>query len=283
MSIQKLAIFDIDGTIAVNGEVPEVVVEGLLQIQKRGFLTTVSTGRSFPRVKLALGANFESIVSPNSLIIVEHGTKIVDRTGVVVRADYFDESEISNIVNFMRSNERMIAHAWFDTPNPDEQLRVWVRDASELPKVNSARGAYAEVFHSSYDEFQVRLLERQISSLTVKLQSFVSVENLKLHFAHSEIDCIFQDGTMNFVRNISDKAKAVLFLEQHSGVAVKDMLLAGNAINDLDMLNLSAGRRILVGRHEQVAAVLEQLVNPEQVIRVNTPEDLGTFLKNIEE
>jgi hydroxymethylpyrimidine pyrophosphatase-like HAD family hydrolase len=113
------------------------------------------------------------------------------------------------------------------------------------------------------------------------LEDFIKVENLKLHFTKSEIDCIFQDGTMGFIRNIGDKAKAILFLEEKYGVSVSDMLVAGNAVNDVDMLNLPAGHRILVGEDEQSNAVLQRVRDPESVIRVASPVELGKYLSTL--
>jgi len=56
MSIKtKLALFDIDGTIAEKGVVPKSVIEGIEHLHKKGYITTVSTGRGYTRLKEALG------------------------------------------------------------------------------------------------------------------------------------------------------------------------------------------------------------------------------------
>ena len=47
-SKNKLAIFDIDGTIAAQGSIPRTVIAGMKHIQEHGYLTTVSSGRGAP-------------------------------------------------------------------------------------------------------------------------------------------------------------------------------------------------------------------------------------------
>lgn len=281
MTGKKLAIFDIDGTIAEKGVISEEVREGLLHLQELGFLTTVSTGRGYIRAKEALGSNFDDLISDDSFMIVEHGTKVVDKKGSVIRADYFKEEELDHVIDFCRSNQDMIRVVWFMSPHPAQPVQVWCKYPEDLAAETEKRGHYAEPFHCTFDELRERLSAFPTSSISVKLEPFISVENLKLHFTRSEIDVVFQDGMMEFLRNIADKSKAILFLEKHFNVSVSDMLVAGNAINDVDMLNLEAGRRVLVGTGPATDVILGHLKNVEKVIRVDSPNDLGAYLKSL--
>ncbi len=278
---RKLALFDIDGTIALHGVIPPSVITGLKHIQSLGYLTTVATGRSYVRAKEVLGENFNTIISPDSLIIIEHGTKIVDRNGSVVRADYFEPNEIEHVVAFTKANADMIKLVWFAPPDVTVPAQVWCKRPEDIEAETKKRGHYAEIFHSSFDELQRRLSVYPVSDVSARLEDYVHVENLKLHFTRSGIDVIFQDSTMEFIRNIADKAKAILFLEEHHHIAVENMLVAGNAINDVDMLNLKAGKRILVGEGESMKTVLGHLTVADEVIRVASPEALGFYLQGI--
>lgn len=281
MAEKKLAIFDIDGTIAVHGEIPESILTGFKRIQAQGFLTTVSTGRGYIRMKEALGENFDTIISPDSYIIVEHGTKIVDREGVVVRADYFEPNELDHVIDFSRVNADMVRLMWFMSPDPAQKVQVWCKYPEDIEKEAPKRGGYADLFHCSFEALRERFNAFPLSSVSVKLEPYVSVENLKLHFTRSEIDILFQDGMMEYIRNIADKSKAVLFLEDHFSIPVDSMLVAGNAINDVDMLNLPAGKRILVGTGSNTDIVVGHLIKPEEVIRVESPHDLGMYLQHL--
>lgn len=102
--INSLALFDVDGTIAINGKIPEEVIKGIRHLRNIGYVTTISTGRGYIRAKEALGPLFDEVVSPEALMIIEHGSKIVNSSGEVIFADYFDEAEIDHIVDFTRAN-----------------------------------------------------------------------------------------------------------------------------------------------------------------------------------
>jgi hypothetical protein len=80
---------------------------------------------------------------------------------------------------------------------------------------------------------------------------------------------------------LSDKAKAIGYLETFHEVRVSDMLIAGNGINDVDMLNLDGGRRILVGTDEQAANVMGHIQNHESIIRIESPAALGEYLQTL--
>lgn len=74
----KLAIFDVDGTIAEHDVVPQSVLEGIKNLHDKGCKTTVSTGRGYVRLKDVLGSSFDEIISDDALMILEHGIKITD-------------------------------------------------------------------------------------------------------------------------------------------------------------------------------------------------------------
>ena len=281
MTGRKLAIFDIDGTIAIKGKIPPEVLKGLMRMQDNGFLTTISTGRGYVRAKEVLGDSFTEIISADSFMIVEHGAKIVDRDGNVIRADYFKENELDHVTDFCKVNKDMVRLMWFMSPDISVPVQVWCKYPEDIPSETEKRGHYAELFSCSFEELRERLNAFLISSISVKLEPFILVENLKLHFTRSELDVVFQDGMMEFLRNIADKGKAIQFLESHFKVQVADMLLAGNAINDVDMLNLEAGKRVLVGEGPTTEVVLGHLKNIDQVVRVSSPQELGAYLQTI--
>jgi hydroxymethylpyrimidine pyrophosphatase-like HAD family hydrolase len=86
---------------------------------------------------------------------------------------------------------------------------------------------------------------------------------------------------MEFIRNISDKAKAVAYLGEHHDIPVEKMIVAGNAINDVDMLNLPAMQRILVGSGTASDAVFKQISNTSEIIRIDSPDALGLYLQKL--
>ena len=281
MITQKIAIFDIDGTIASRGKISKEVLDGMRHLHGIGYLTTVSTGRGYIRAKLLLGDDFDTVVSAESLMIIEHGTKIVDRNGVVLKADYFTDAELDQIVDFIRSNAAMVKLVIFNSPDPLARIQVWCANEADVEAETAGRSEHSDVFHSSVEDLRSKLSLEIRSNVSAKLKSYITVENLKLHFTHIDIVVIFQDGMMEFIRNISDKANAIAFVEKHHSTSVSNILLAGNAINDVDMLSLSAHTRLLVGEGEVSDKVLNFIACPEEVTRVGSPEELGLFLQKL--
>lgn len=277
----NLAIFDIDGTIATHGVVPESVVQGLKHLQQIGYATTVCTGRGYIRAKEALGENFDTVVSPNALMILEHGTKITDRDGKILFANYFQKNEIEHIVDFTKANEEIVKLLWFNPPLASQKVQVWVLEPKHLSEEIAKRGHYADVFTCSYEELKERLLAQPLSNATAKLKEYIKVNNLKLHFTKSEINTLFQDGNMEFIRNIANKAEAIHYIESNFNLSKNNIIIAGNAVNDVEMLNLEVGKRILVGNEETLTTVLGYLTNIENTIKVADPNELGLYLQRM--
>lgn len=277
----KLAIFDIDGTLRINGVIPESVLAGLKHIQQLGYITTVSTGRGYLRAKEILGDHFAAVISPEALMMVEHGTKITDREGKIVFAQYLTDKELEHIVDFTQANIEMVKLLWFNPPDPSQKVQVWVYDPDHLAEETAKRGYYADVFSCAFEELKIKLLATPLSSVTAKLKDYIKVNNLKLHFTRTEINTLFQDGNMEFVSQKANKAEAITYVENSYQSTTKDILIAGNAINDIEMLNLEAGKRILVGNNDTLETVLGYLIKPDETITVANPEELGHYLQTI--
>ena len=281
-SIPKLAVFDVDGTIATHGIVPSSVIDGMHHLHRKGVVTTVSTGRGYVRLQEALGDAFEAIISPEALIIVEHGTKIVDRDGHTKFGEFFNEREIDHIIDFTRANLGLFKLVWF---NPNDivktKVQVWCADQKDVQSEIAKRGHYADVFSSSIGELEDLLLTQKITNVTLKLKDYVKVENLKLAFTRSDTNVIFQDGNMEFVKNNTNKGLAIEWIARRMKIPHNDLLVAGNAINDVEMLDVDSKITVLVGPSEIRQTIKSYLSKNEEIVEVETPTDLGNHLLNL--
>src|ERR1035438_10379398 len=153
----KLALFDVDRTIAENGSVSPRVIEGLRDLRSKGCITTISTGRGYIRLKEMLGDNFDEIISPEALIILEHGTKIVTKQGSVIFGEYFSPREIDHVVDFARANIKIFKLVWFNPHDVSQKVQVWCADERDVQAETAKRGYYADVFTSSIGELTALL------------------------------------------------------------------------------------------------------------------------------
>lgn len=277
----KLAVFDVDGTIATHSHIPDSVLAGLRHLRSLGCITTVSTGRGYVRLLEALGSVFDAIVSPEALLIVEHGTKIVDRRGNTIFGADFNELEIEHIVDFTRANIELVKLVWFNPTDIRAKVSVWCVDERDVQTEIEKRGHYADVFTSPLSDLHELLLQHRPTNVTLKLKDYIKVENLKLAFTRTETNVLFQDGNMEFVKNNTNKALAVAYVMNRLGIDTQDLLVAGNAINDVEMLDVDCGFTVLVGPDETRQNIRSYLSKTSGITEVDTPAELGAYLANL--
>lgn len=278
---QKLAVFDIDGTIANHGVLDQGALAGIRHLQSQGYITTLCTGRGYRTLKLALGDHFDEVVSDKALLILEHGTKITDKLGNVVFAEYLGSEEINHIIDFLRANISIVKIIWSHPENPSNKDLMWCINASVMTQESPKRSGYANLFTGSFGQLRTLLLEEKLTSVGAKMNPHVQVHNLKLAFTRSPINVIFQDGNIDFLRNNTNKGLAILYLMKHLQCEYGDVLVAGNAINDVEMLNLAVGKRILVGPEVEREALVGYLSEQADLVHVATPHALGNYLQRL--
>jgi hydroxymethylpyrimidine pyrophosphatase-like HAD family hydrolase len=225
-----------------------------------------------------LGDLFEIIISPEALIVIEHGTKIVDRQGKVIFGEFFNEREIDHVVDFTRANINLYKLAWFNPIDVTKKVQVWCIDEKDVDEETKKRGHYANVFTCSIGEWEDLLLTQQLTNVTLRLKDYIKVENLKLAFTRTDTNVIFQDSNMEFVKNNTNKGLAAEYISSHFKIKKENMLIAGNAINDVEMLDIGAQIALLVSEGEDRSTILSYLSQPDSVVTVNSPHDLGNYL-----
>lgn len=275
--IPKLAIFDIDGTIAENGHLPASVVAGVKHLQERGCITTVSTGRNYQRIKFDTDV-LKKVVSPKALMIVEHGSKVVDRDGKLVFGSFFEQNETDHLLDFIRANQAIIRAVWSSPADASKKIQYWCSN-DQVMQEESGRSEYADVFTCSLGELRERLSGFQLTCLGTKLWPHIRVNNLQLEFTRSATKVVFMDGAMEFMKNNINKGLAVSLLVSKLGLQKDEVLLAGNGINDVDMLDIPAGFRMVVGSKDSRETILAYLSSPEDVVGVDSPTELGEYLQ----
>ncbi len=277
----KLAVFDVDGTIGYRGKIPATVVEGFKNLHSKGYITTISTGRSYVSLKNVLGDLFDTLISPEALIIIEHGSKIVDKQGNIVFGEFFGKDEIDHMVEFSRANIELFQSSWYSPIDLAKKIQMWCIDERYFESTSNERSYYADVFKGSMGEYRNRLLNERLSCVSFRLRDTISVENFKLNFTKTNTKILFQDGIMEFLKANSNKGLAVEYVVKHLGIEKSELLVAGNAINDVEMLDVGPGISILVSDEENRKTILSYMSDPNNVINVSTSEELGNYLNSV--
>lgn len=276
--VPKLAIFDVDGTIADNGKINEKALQGIAHLQSIGCKTTVSTGRGYLRVKGAFGDLFDRIVSDDAPLILEHGTKITDKAGNVIYADYFSDKTVTEVIDLIRLNIETAERIQVYPDSSNGKILQWFASESMMSDELGVSGYDVDASAGSLSAFAKKLSTVKFCNIGVRLMPHAQVHNLKLFLAHSPLTIIFQDGKMNIIPNNINKGLAILYCMRQMGIDYSDVLVAGNAINDVEMLNLSVGGRILVGPPSERAVIRGYLAEHESLQEVESPTGLGNAL-----
>ncbi len=282
--LPQLAVFDIDGTItaAHSSTIPQEVLDGFTHLRHHGVITTICTGRPYVRMKEALGEYYDQIIDDKALISVEHGAKIVDKWGKVVVESEFNDSDIDKLVEFTGLNMDMVQFLAYNPADLAMKSQIWCPEPSDVEKTQEARGWYADVFGGSLIDVKEKLYSIPVSNVTLKLKDFIHVENLKLEFTGGSIKAVFQDGAIEYMKSKVSKARAITYMCKYLGIYEHNILVAGNAINDVNMLNMEAKYRILVGPEgPERETILGYLYGHELIKFMDTPEDLGRFLQTL--
>lgn len=283
-AIPQLAVFDIDGTITHphSTVVHQAVLEGFSHLKSKGVITTICTGRPYVRMKEALGDNFDAIIDDEALIAVEHGAKIVTKDGTVVMESEFTNADIDKLIEFTGLNIDMVQFLAFNPADLSHKTQIWCPEPDDVEPLKQERSWYADVFSGSLIDVRDQLYAQPVSNVTLKLKKHIHVENLKLEFTGGSIKAVFQDGALEYMKTEVSKARAIRYMCKHFGIYEKHVLVAGNAINDVDMLNMEDGIRILVGKDSpERDTILGYLYGQEYMTFVDTPEDLGRFLQTL--
>lgn len=282
--LPQLAVFDIDGTITAphSSSIPDEVVRGFQHLRSHGVITTISTGRPYVRMKETLGEHFDKIIDDKALISVEHGAKIVDKWGNVIVESEFTAKDIDKLTEFTGLNIDMVHFLAFYPADLSRKAQIWSPEPSNVDAIREQRGHYADIYSGSLIDVKEHLSQQPISSVSIKLKSFIHVENLKIEFTGGSIKAVFQDGALEYMKSKVSKARAISYMCKYFGIYEHNILVAGNAMNDVDMLNMETKYRILVGPDSRERdTILGYTYAPKLLTYVDTPDDLGRFLQSL--
>jgi hydroxymethylpyrimidine pyrophosphatase-like HAD family hydrolase len=94
----------------------------------------------------------------------------------------------------------------------------------------------------------------------------------------SDTNVIFQDGSMEFVKNNTNKGIAIEWILRKLKITHNELLVAGNAINDVEMLDVDSRATVLVGPADNRDTIKFYLSKLDDIVEVDSPDDLGKYL-----
>lgn len=241
--IYRLLALNIDGTLLQsNGRLHKSTKEAIEYVQEKGIYVTLVTSRSFPSAKKAAKA-----LKLNSLLVTHRGAYIAASQEKPIFVKRIQEDETFEIVRLLEGftcqirlvhekyslanktklNSNMLAKTVFTTGDPIFYSQQFVDSLSDTILDEPVTPPKIEVYFEDKEDLQDA--QAAIKGM------FESIDTIKL-----------SDLRMDIVPAGVSKLNGLLYLGEHLGISRNQMVVIGDSIDDLEMIE-AAGLGVAMG------------------------------------
>lgn len=241
--IYRLLALNVDGTILQpNGRIHKSTKEAIAYVQQKGIYVTLVTSRSFPaakKVAKALKINTPLVTHQGAYIASEQGKPIVQKnipeeiTYEIIRfLEGFPcqirivQDEFS-LANKYKLNHNLLAKTVFTTGDPMFYSQQFVDSISDTLSDDPIKAPKIEV----YFEYEEDLKDAQDALSSIYTETNMTKLN------DFRLDILPQDVS---------KLNGLVALGDHLGVALKEMVVIGDGMDDMDIIK-AAGLGVAMG------------------------------------
>ncbi|MDP2789735.1 MAG: HAD hydrolase family protein [bacterium] len=230
-----MIVSDIDGVMAIDGELDATVLRALHALQKRRVKCTVATGRGYFRLQKCLGSAF----TPNFPMILENGGRICKANGSPLLARPVAPRTFPIVRKFMFP--RYVRGVDFFQLEDNKYVVL------EHPGMQTSPGKVflAEKFvaarYDNVDAFMAHVTASRCCKLT-----FFPKDEKKIPFPKC-VNASRNESYETVMRRHVSKGAALRQLCEMSDIPLSETLIAGNDYNDVKLFELPARWRIAVG------------------------------------
>lgn len=264
----RLGVFDIDGTISTDEIIPSEVLKGFEEMWHSGVTTTVMTGKRYVRVRESLGANFGRIISPNAPVAVENAGRITDHDGTN-NLYFFPLAKEEIITALLALREQEVRLVMYSPEDTRRKPLLWVPPQEKVDEMASRFGHYAEIIVGTKTDLEKRMQQDKPCMITFNPYDISFINEL----LSQKLNAFANEGLIAINAEKAGKGSGVNALGEHFGYNPEEIMVAGNGLNDLPMLNLAGINRIVVG-----SDITGFVTTP--YTQVDNPRELGTWLSN---
>lgn len=222
--MQKIFFFDIDGTLAIRGVIPESNLKALQLLKERGYLTFICTGRS-PFYAQSLFSHLVSgLVTCNGRYILYQGQKL--------HGEAFSKKELLYYQNKIKD---LNAGAMFVS---DEVAIPYLLDDKQIQEIQNEYGpshiqeSIQDLSFYTFDLFYHSLKQRD-----TLIEAFKEEIVINDHGGHGSCDC----STIGF-----DKGDGIAYLLNYFDIDRDNAYAFGDGYNDQAMFR-EVGHGIAMG------------------------------------
>lgn len=271
MERPKLGIVDINGTIHTDKDgISPKIRTGFRHLWDSHVITTVATGRGLRRSGELLGSDWKNIVSTGAPVSVENGGRLATQDGRNLRYHQMGLTTTESALNVVSTHLADVKFVAYYPKQPDQGAVLWTPSSDATAaraEFIKRHGEPSELRNRSLPELARKIAEDQACMLIVNFH-IPGMEE-----AFSDANMVVNGPELNVLEHGVSKGKGVEDIADVTGIPLVDIFVAGNDHNDVPMLVLPVGRKLLVGD-----TVTKNMPN---VVRLSSPEALGDYLSNM--
>lgn len=274
--------FDIDGTLTHEKQVPAEIITGFKDIQSAGMITTVITGKGRPHAQHLFGQMLKQVISPTTIAGFENSGRITTLGGHE-NIQYFPLLQEEITAFLLKVPLLDLDFFAYYRENPRDKSVLWTTGNNDhAAELKSKYEFFANITNDPLTSIAQRMTSDQPCMLAMKPRDPAITADIFQELTGINLNCVRNEGAIDMNHEGINKGHGVLtmrdILDLRLGILpnlqLEQMMVAGNDLNDISMLNLPVGQRVIVGNK------LDGIIAMPHV-NVSTAIELGQHLSKL--
>lgn len=225
MVMKKIFFFDIDGTLALHGVIPQSNKDVLMKLQEKGYLTFICTGRAPFYAQHLFGNLVSGFVTCNGRYILYHAQKLYGKV--------FSKQELAY---YQKKIQSLHAGAMFVS---DQVAVPYLLDQQQIYSIQNEYGPQCVQIEDNVERpfYTFDLFYHTLQQRDEMIEAFQDELVINDHGGTGSADC----STVDF-----DKGHAIAYLLEHFQIPQDHSYAFGDGYNDQAMFR-EAGHCIAMG------------------------------------
>lgn len=260
--MKKLIICDMSGIVSTRGKNNDELLNTLNTM--KNYNCSFCTGKGYR-------GGYETLKNFNLNVpfICENGSVLVTKTGEIIYNDHMNPQLVEELIREIAKHCLFEFLAYVDLKTHKYKF---LRGEKKLTEDLTQPWFYSDEIYSNVDEFLDAIDKNNVCRITTRGLNYNSELEIfkKFHIVVSESE-------FHSICNIGiNKGFGVTKISEYNKISLKDIVIIGNDMNDIDMFKLDCGLKIATG----VVKPPKELLDLADVYV--TLEQLPDFLKKVD-
>lgn len=233
--MKQLIICDMSGIASIRGVNNDKLLDALNTL--KNFDCSFCTGKGYK-------GGYETIknININVPFICENGSVLVTKSGQIVCHDRMNSIKVANLINKLANNYKFEFLACVDL---NTHKYKFLRGTKKLSENLTQPWFYSEEIYDDVTKFLNNIDKDNICRITTRGLE-CNIENNKQLFEGFHVT-ISENEFHSICNSETNKGFGVKKLAKFCGTTLKNIVIIGNDINDIDMFKLDCGLKIATG------------------------------------